>query len=152
MTSALRLPEMILPQHNLTRYIRVGLSAENGAMVWRVPRRIFGVIPIGTRVVRIPVDEVSEMRIQDLTVRPWRLPIPIALAVGAALFTPWWAMVPLMLAALWMAFVSFGPFMEATTRDGRRHRVAVCFGHRLDAELYIEAVTGRPVPDATPLG
>jgi hypothetical protein len=139
------LPEMLVPQHGLTRYIRVGLSVEDGIMIWRRPRRILGVIPFGRHVIRIPVEDVESMRIRDLSVRWWRLPIPVAIVVAAALLTPWQLMVPLILFGAWTGFVSFGPYLEAATRDGTAHRVAVCFGHRIDAELFIEAVTGEPV-------
>ena len=122
--SRLSLPEMLIPQHNLTRYIRVGLSAEDGVMIWRRPRRILGVIPFGSREIRIPVDEIDSMRIQNRTIRWWRLPIPIAIIVTAATLTPWQLMVPLILFGAWTAFVSFGPFLEAETRDGAAQRVA----------------------------
>ena len=141
MTSSLRLPEMILPQHNLTRYVRVGLSVTDGIMVWRLRRLVLGVMPIGSRQIRVPVAQVTSMRLQDWTMRPWRWPFTIGLIVAAALFTPWWVMTPLILIGAWASFVSIGPSLRVTTIDGAVHRAAVCFGHRLDAELFVEAVT-----------
>lgn len=149
MTSSLSLPEMILPQHNLTRYVRAGLSVTDGTMLWRLRHLVLGVLPFGSREVRIPVARVASMRLQDWTMRPWRWPFTVGLIVAAALLTPWWVMTPLVLIGAWTSFVSIGPSIQVITIDGATHRAAVCFGHRIDAELFIEAVTdmakaGRP--------
>jgi len=141
MTSAPKLPEMILPQHNLTRYVRVGLSVTDGVMIWRLRRLVLGVLPFGSRELRLPVARVASMRLQDWTMRPWRWPFAIGLIVAPALLTPWWVMTPLILIGAWASFVSIGPSLQVTTIDGETRRAAVCFGHRLDAELFIEAVT-----------
>ena len=63
MTSAPKLPEMILPQHNLTRYVRVGLSVTDGVMIWRLRRLVLGVLPFGSRELRLPVARVASMRL-----------------------------------------------------------------------------------------
>ena len=141
MTSSLTLPEMILPQHNLTRYLRVGLSVTDGTMIWRLRRLVLGVMPFGSREVRVPVARVASMRLQNWTMRPWRWSFTVGLIVAAALLTPWWVMTPLILLGAWTSFVSIGPSLQVTTIDGAAHRAAVCFGHRIDAELFIEAVT-----------
>jgi hypothetical protein len=43
---------------------------------------------------------------------------------------------------IWVTLVSLGPHLEVGTLSGKRHRVGVCFGHQIDAELYAAAVNG----------
>ena len=38
------LPETRLPQHNLTRYIRVRLEVSDGVLRWQLPRTLLGVV------------------------------------------------------------------------------------------------------------
>ncbi len=134
------LSEMQLPQHNLTRHLRVRLSVADGAMVWVAPRTIMGVVPIGVRRLDIPVDDIAAVRLSDRILRPQRLPVAAALIALPPFFLPWWLMVPLIPIGLWMLLVSLGPRLEAETRSGRTHRAAVCFGHKIDAEVFIAAV------------
>jgi hypothetical protein len=140
MSTTLSLPEMTLPQHNLTRYIRVGLSVVDGVMVWRLRRLVLGVIPLGWTEITVPVGEVTSLRLQDWTFRPLRILAALAVVVAAAVLTPWYVTVPVIIVGLWIGFVGIGPSLQATTDDGAEHRVAVCFGHRFDAELFIEAI------------
>jgi hypothetical protein len=140
-TGSLTVPEMILPQHSLTRYVRVGLSVTDGTMVWRLRRLVLGVVPFGSREVRVPVARVASMQLHDRTMRPWQWVFTVGLIAAAALFTPWWVMTPLILLGVWAGLVSIGPSLRVTTIDDAVHRAAVCFGHRIDAELFIEAVT-----------
>lgn len=134
------LSEMRLPQHNLARYLRVRLSVTDGMMVWVVPRTIMGVVPIGVRRLDIPVEDIAAVELHDRTLRPQRLPLAAALIALPPFFAPWWLMVPLILIGAWMLFVSLGPSLEAQTHSGRAHRAAVCFGHKIDAEIFIAAV------------
>jgi hypothetical protein len=53
---------------------------------------------------------------------------------------PWWAALPLLILGLWVTLVALGPQLALRTHSGAQHRAAVCFGHQLDAELYIAAV------------
>jgi hypothetical protein len=73
-------------------------------------------------------------------VRPFRLLAGVAIVVAPFVLAWWWAAVPMVLVGLWVALVSLGPQLEVVTVAGARHRAAVCFGHQMDAEIYVEAV------------
>ena len=99
-----------------------------------------GVVPIGVRRFDIPVDDIAAVRLRDRTLRPLRLPLAAALIALPPFLLPWWLMVPLILIGFWKLFVSFGMGIEAETHSSRTHRAAVCFGHKIDAEVFIAAV------------
>ena len=135
-----RLPPMLVPQHNLARYLRVRLEVLDGILRWLAPRTILGIVPIGTKRFELPVAEVAAMRISRV-VRPLHLVLGLAcVVVPFVLGWRWFAVIPMVILGLWLILIGFGPRLEVLTRAGRRHRVAVCFGHALDAELFIAGV------------
>lgn len=108
-------------------------------MRWEVPRTLLGVVPVGVRRVSVPVTEVQSIDL-GRTVRPLHLTIGLGLVAVPAILGLWLLLLPLGLLGLWVALVSMGPAMVALTRNGERHRADVCFGHQLDADLYMEVV------------
>ena len=120
MTTIGSLPPILVPQHNLARYRRVRLEVTDGVFRWDEPRTVLGIIPVGRRAGRWATSLLA-----------------VAAAVVGFLLLPWWLAVPLLLVALWVLVVSTGPYLEARTLSGGRRRVAVCFGHKIDAELFM---------------
>ena len=51
-----------------------------------------------------------------------------------------WVASPVVLFGLGLALLSFGPHVELVTSAGQVHRAGVCWGHKLDGELYADAV------------
>ncbi len=146
--SSASVPPMLVPQHNLARYLRVQLEVTDGVLRWRVPRALLGVIPVGARSIGISIAEIRSIRILERTVHPLRLLVGTVLLVAPGFLFPWWVAVIMGMAGLWIVLVSLGPNLEVVTTGNRHHRAAVCFGHRFDAELYIDAVTDlAPAPD-----
>ena len=47
---------------------------------------------------------------------------------------------PLLVLGLWVVLVALGPQLKLATRSGATQHAPVCFGHQLDAELYIAVV------------
>ena len=147
------LPQITLPMHGSTRYLRVRLEVRDGMLRWEVPRVLLGLVPVGRRGVVIPVEEVVSVVVRRM-IRPLLLAIGAAaiagpLVVGSWWGGWWWAAMPMVILGLWVILVSFGPQLVAVTRSGARHRAAVCFGHQIDAELYAAAVhdlAGRARP------
>ena len=130
---------MTLPMHGLTRYLRVRVEVSDGVVRWRLPYTLLGLVPIGQRNVAVPIAEVRSVGV-GRGVWPWRLLVGLGLIVAPWFLLPWWAAVPLLVVGLWVTVVALGPRLVLITRAGRRHRAAVCFGHKLDADLYIAAV------------
>ncbi len=135
------LPPMILPQHGLTRFLRVRLEVQDGALRWMRPRTLLGIVPLGTLRWAMPLGEVDLLRLRRATPRPVRLASGLLLLAVPLFVLPWWVAVPVMLFGAWVLLVSLGPALEVKTTSGKRHRVAVCFGHQIDADLFIEAVS-----------
>jgi hypothetical protein len=73
-------------------------------------------------------------------VNPLHLVIGLAGVILPWVFLPWWASVPLLILGLWIVLVALGPQLLLRTRSSRTYRAPVCFGHQLDAELYISVV------------
>lgn len=140
------LPPMRLPTHGLARYVRVRLEVAGGELRWEVPRAFLGVIPVGKRRVRVPVAEIDSVRVHS-PVRWLRLAVGAACVAVPLVLGLWWLAVPLGLLGVWVALVAFGPHLSVVTRAGEKHRVAICFGHRIDAELFVDAVTDMAGPD-----
>lgn len=132
-------PPITMPMHGLTRYLKARVEVTEGVLRWEVPRTLLGVVPLGVRRVAVAVAEVGSVRVSR-TVRPLRLVAGVAIVVAPFLLGWWWAAVPMVLVGLWVTLVSLGPQLEVVTVAGARHRAAICFGHQIDAEVYIEAV------------
>ena len=139
MTGSAQAPPIRVPTHNLTRYLRATVEVSDHVVRWAVPRTILGVIPVGLRQVAVPVDDVASIGV-GRTVRPLRLLVGLAGAILPWFFLPWWASLPVTVVGLWIVLVALGPQLLLTTRSNERHRAPVCFGHQLDAELYIAVV------------
>ncbi len=133
------IPRTVLPTHNLTRYLRLKMEVNDGVLRWEVPRALFGIIPIGTHRLALPVAEVESATI-GRAARPLLLVLGLAAIAVPPFFTPWWVMVPMILLGVWLTLVSLGPRLEVWTVTGERHRAPVCFGHQFDADLFAEAV------------
>ena len=135
-----QLREMLLPQHGLARYRRIRLDVTAGVLRWQHPRTLLGIVPFGRIRVELPLGDLESVHLQ----RPAFRALPLAgglLLLAVPLFViPWWIAVPLMVVGAWAALVSFGPQLVVLTRAGKRHRAAVCFGHQLDADLFVAAV------------
>lgn len=132
-------PPILVPAHNLARWVHAKLAVRNGVMRWEVPRTILGIIPVGKRVMEVPTSEVLGIRV-GRTVRPMGAGAGIALIVLPFLFEwGWWAALTVPI-GVWAFLVATGPRIEAKTSRGRTIRANVCFGHKLDADLYIAAV------------
>ena len=139
MTGSVQAPPIRVPTHNLTRYSRTTVEVSDNTVRWEVPRTILGLVPVGTRQVAVPVDDVVSIRV-GRAVSPLRLVIGLAGVILPWFFLPWWASLPLLLLGLWIVLVALGPQLMLATQDGKTHRAPVCFGHQLDAELYISVV------------
>jgi hypothetical protein len=133
------LPPLILPQHNLTRYLRVRLEVTGGMLRVAAPRALLGLVGLGMRRVEIPIADVVVLKV-GRGVRLLRFLAGVACIVAAAVLAPWWIIVPMVAAGLWVILVSLGPQLEVVTSSGTRHRAGVCFTHRLDGELFAGAV------------
>ncbi len=134
------LPPLLLPQHGLTRYLRVRLGVEDGELRWERPRTLLGIVPLGTRRLAVPLGELSSLRLRRSTPRPVRLTIGVLLIGLPFALVPWWLALPLLLIGVWVTLVALGPGLEIVTSAGRRRNAAVCFGHEFDADLFVEAV------------
>jgi len=132
-------PEVRLPMSRLTPYLRVGLAVADGELRWEVPRTLVGLVAFGVRRVAVPVGEVRRVRMRAV-VYPLRLILGTAGVALPLAFGAWWVAGPAALAGLWVALLSVGLAVEVETREGKRHRAAVCLRHRLDAEMYAAAV------------
>jgi hypothetical protein len=147
------LPQITLPMHGSTRYLRVRLEVGDGMVLWEVPRALLGLVPVGVRRVVIPVGEVESVLVRRV-VRPLRLAVGAAAIAGSLTIAClwggwWWAAMAMVIIGLWVVLTSLGPQLEVVTRTGARQRAAVCFGHQFDAELYATAVNdlaGRSRP------
>jgi fatty acid desaturase len=128
-----------IPVHPLTRYLRVRLEVTDGILRWEVPRTLLGVIPIGTHHVGVPMTEVRSARVR-MALHPFRLLAGAACIVLPLVFGLGWFSAPLVVVGAWVVLVSFGPHVKVVTGGGARHRAGVCYGHRIDGELYATAV------------
>lgn len=133
------LPTITLPAHPLARYVRSRLGVVDGVVRWTVPRTVLGVVPIGVRRVAVPLDEVAAVRVAN-HVTAVHLVVGVTLIVGPLLTSLGWAGLPLALVGAWVALASFSGSVAVTRTGGGTDRAPVCFGHRMDAELYAEAV------------
>jgi hypothetical protein len=132
-------PPITIPTHQLTRYLRVRVSVVDHQLQWDVPKTLLGVMPMGARQVMIPVGEVQSIDM-GRTVRAVPLIVGIALIAAPWVLLPWWFALPVAIVGLWVAIVALGPQLVVTTRSGKRPSAAVCFGHQLDADLYMDVV------------
>ena len=133
------LPPISIPVHPLTRYLRVRLEVTDGVLRWQVPRTLLGVIPIGNRHVGVPMAEVCSARVH-MALHPLHLLAGAACIVLPLVSGLGWFSVPLAIIGAWVILVSFGPHVEVVTGGGGRYRAGVCYGHRIDGELYATAV------------
>ena len=133
------LPPIDLPVHPLTRYLRVRLEVTDGVLRWEVPRTLLGLLPIGTRHVGVPMTKVRSARVR-MVLHPLHLLAGTACIVLPLAFGLGWFAAPLVIIGAWAALASFGPHVEVTTSGVARHRAGVCYGHRIDGELYATAV------------
>ncbi len=139
MSGQVQAPPIRVPTHNLTRYLRTTIEVSDNTVRWTVPRTILGLMRIGLRLVAVPVDDVVSIRV-GRAVSPLRLVIGLGGAILPWFFLPWWAALPLLLLGLWVTLVALGPQLILATQRNETHRAPVCFGHQLDAELYISVV------------
>ncbi len=139
MTGSVQAPPIRVPTHNLTRYLRTTVEVSDNTVRWAVPRTILGLVSAGIRLVAVPVRDVASIRVARM-VRPFRLLIGLAGVVLPWFFLPWWVSLPLLVLGLWVALVALGPQLILTTQREEKHQAPVCFGHQLDAELYISVV------------
>lgn len=139
MTGPVQAPPIRVPTHNLTRYLRVTVEVMGNIVRWSVPRTILGLIPIGVRLVAVPIGDVASITV-GRSVRPLHLLIGFAGVILPWFFLPWWISLPLLVVGLWIVLVALGPQLVLVTNANETHRAAVCFGHELDAELYIAVV------------
>jgi len=121
---------------------------EDGVLGWEVPRTLLGMIAIGSRHIEVPVTEIGFLRLRRVVPHPVRWVIGAAGVVVPWCFVPWWAAVPLLVLGLWAILITLGPHLELETKSGEIQRAPVCFGHSLDAELYIAAVEDMIRPPA----
>lgn len=135
----LSVPPMVIPAHNLARWIHARLAIADGNLRWETTRTLLGIVPVGRRTIEVPASAVEWIHIG----RSFR---PLNFTVGvAAMITPllighgWWALLTVPV-GLWITLVSLGPRMVAKIETGETCRVDVCFGHQIDADLYIAAV------------
>jgi hypothetical protein len=133
------LPPMTIPQHGLTRYLRVRLEVDDGVLRWEQPRTVLGVVPVGHRRVAVPLEQVTSLRLQRPGRRPIRLAAGLLMMGLPAFFLPWWAAVPVIILGGWVTLVALGPALRADTVAGKHYHTGVCFGHQFDADLFIEA-------------
>lgn len=136
----LHVPPITVPMHGLTRYLRVRLGATDGVVRWHVPRSLLGVIPMGIRHISVPAADVASLRVGRV-VRPFNLLAGIASVVVPLVFGLWWLAMPLGIFGLWVILVSLGPRLDMVTLSGTKHHASVCFGHQIDADLYVAAIT-----------
>lgn len=136
----LSVPRMTVPIHGTTRYLRAQLEVDDGVVRWEVPRTLLGMIRLGARTIEVPVADLESVRLRRFAPHPVRVLVGAALVIAPWFFLPWWAAAPLLILGLWAVLTTLGPHLEAVTRTGSSHRAPVCFGHALDAELYIAAV------------
>lgn len=137
---AYSVPRTTLPVHGTTRYIRTHVAVDDGVLKWEVPRTLLGMIPVGSRLIAVPLSNVETVGLRRVVLHPARLVIGAALVVTPWFFLPWWFSVPLLLLGLWTILVALGPHLEVVTKVGKVYRSPICFGHSLDAELYMAAV------------
>ena len=82
---------MVVPAHNLARWIHSKLEVRNGTMRWEVPRTIVGLVPVGKRLIEVPTAEISNIGVGRV-VRPVGLAAGIgAIVVPFLLGWGWWA-------------------------------------------------------------
>ena len=132
------LPPMTVPAHGSTRYLRSRVEVSGGVLRWEVPRAVFGVFPIGTRTIAIPISEVSRMTVHR-TLQPLRFILGLAWVTIPVIFGQWWLAVPSTVFGIWVIAISVGSQLEVSTTTGMTRRAPFCFTHRLDAELYAQA-------------
>jgi len=132
-------PQIAVPVHGLTRYLRTKLEATDGVLRWEVPRTLLGVVPIGVRHVSVPVANVLSQQV-GRGVRPFNLVAGAACIAVPLILGLWWAAVPLVIFGAWVVLVSLGPRLEVVTHTGTEHHANVCLSHQIDAELYMAAV------------
>ena len=90
-----------------------------------------------TRYLRVRVSVIDHM---GRTVRVFPLVVGVSLVVAPWFFLPWWGAALPAASGLWVILVALGPQLVVATRSGRQHHAAVCFGHQLDADLYMDVV------------
>jgi hypothetical protein len=139
MTGQVQAPPIRVPTHNLTRYLRTTFEVSDNTVRWEVPRTLLGLVRVGLRLVSVPVDDVDSIRV-GRAVSPLRLVIGLVGMILPWFFLPWWAALPLLGLGLWITLVALGPQLVLATRKNETYRAPVCFGHQLDAELYIAVV------------
>lgn len=133
------LPSVTLPTNNLTRYMRIRMGVDDGVLNGEVPRTLLGILPLGTRRITAPIEEVRGVSIA-------RSLDPLGGGAAAALILlpwfvlPWWAATLLLIVGLWVLAVAWGPKLSIVTTGGKRHTARICFGHELDGELFAEAL------------
>ncbi len=137
-------PATTLPQHPLTRYLKVRLEVTDGVLKWQLPWALLGIIPWGTRHVTMPINEIGNITVR-MALRPLRLIAGAIIAVVSLMLGIGWAAAPLVAFGVWVAAVSFGPQVELLTTGGATRRAPVCFAHRIDAEMYAAAVNALMV-------
>lgn len=136
--SSRSLPPMTVPAHGSTRYLRSRVEVRSGVLRWEVPRAVFGVLPIGSRTIEIPLSEVSSLTVRR-TLQPLRFILGLAWVAIPMIFGLWWLAVPSAMFGIWVIAISVGPQLEVSTTTGTTRRAPFCFTHRFDAELYAQA-------------
>jgi len=97
-------------------------------------------VPIGSRLIEVPIAEVDSMDVKRVVLHPIRLLAGAGLVIVPWFFLPWWGSLPLLILGLWTILIALGPHLEVVTKTGKVQRSPICFGHSLDAELYKAAV------------
>jgi len=133
-------PRTTLPVHGTTRYIRTHLQVDDGLLRWEVPRTLLGMVPAGSRLIEVSLTDVADLRMRRVVPHPIRLIVGAACVIVPWFFVPWWLSVPLLMLGLWTILIAVGTHLELETKSGRLYRSPICFGHSLDAELYMAAV------------
>ncbi|NQV08025.1 hypothetical protein HQ535_15925, partial [bacterium] len=112
------LPEMTVPMHNLTRYLRARVAVFGGVMTWQIPRTLLGIIPIGQRKVEVPVGEIRSLKMNGRTMHPISSLVGMVAVATPWFFLPWQGALLILIIGLWVLVVSLGPGIEASTRRG----------------------------------
>ncbi|MBI5156869.1 MAG: hypothetical protein HZA58_02510 [Acidimicrobiia bacterium] len=138
-TASVRLPEMRLPVHGITRYLRVRIEVDDGVLRWAVPRALLGLVPIGVRHVSAPVSTLRSVGVRRV-VTTHRLLTGLVVAAIPWFYLRWWWSLPITLVGAAIALTSIGLHLEVTTGKGRRLCAPVCEGHKIDAALYADGL------------
>lgn len=143
-------PTVTVLTNSLTPWLRSRFTLRSDGLHADVPRAVLGILPVGRRRVRVPLERISGVEVA-MALRLERALACLALLTVALVGATGPIRLVLLALTLWLVPLSYVAVLQVDVRGARRQRFPVCVFARLDVRL-VAAATRLEVAACDPSG